>query len=63
MTNWTIARCPNLPGDNEDEDAFLDDGDVPGLIGGWFKAWEYIAGNAEVGDTVTVLPDMQMEKD
>lgn len=60
-TFWTIQRCPNCPGDNEDENALLDDGDgVPGLIGGWWEGWDYLAGNVSPGDTVTVLePDMR----
>jgi hypothetical protein len=58
MTAWTIQCCPNIPGGNEDENAFLDDGSGVDLIGGWHKGWDYIAGNAEPGDTVTVLePD------
>jgi hypothetical protein len=58
MTNWTIQRCPNIPSSNDDEGAFLDDGSGPGWFRkGYGEAWEYIGGNAEPGDTVTVLED------
>lgn len=56
--NWTIQRCQNIPGGNEDKNAFVDYGTGACLIGGWYRGWDYIAGNAEPGDTVTVLePD------
>lgn len=66
MTDWRIQRCPNVPGSNEDDNAFLSDSSGPmagefhlaDLIGGWAEGWDYIGGNAEPGDTVIVLePD------
>lgn len=60
MTDWTIQECVNCPGCNEDTNALLDDGDGPGLVGGWAEGWAYLGGNIESGDTVTVLhPDLR----
>lgn len=57
--SWTIQRCQNIPGGNEDKNALVEvDSAGSCLIGGWHRGWDYIAGNAEPGDTVTVLePD------
>lgn len=60
MTNWTIQEFPNIEGGNEDTNAVIDGGEEcsRGFIGGYGEGWDYIHGNTEPGDTVTVLaPD------
>lgn len=58
MTEWKIARLRNQPAVEDETGAWLDDQHAAGVFGrGWFGAWQYIAGNASPGDTVTVLED------